>query len=383
MIEEYIHKTKKIYIPYVANKFGVSQEEVTNVIVESKIDGRIYEKMFVVEPPKSNWYVEVCDTKYDRGNYVKPQHNKRKDIKDQHQSVFLHDDDWARHADRTGKVSGVNSMVTSEYIYLELDRKTLDKAIEDAGKIYTNFMYRDAMQFYYSGNRSIHIGVDASLFGNPIGYYNAVCGVGKLFYNIAHKIAGDVRHENGLIDAWTTPKEDVFEWYEFTFGEEAKDLQQARQRLENLDPNLFRLNSLIRKPYSIHEKTGKQKIPVCPEHLLLGQLKETKEHDTKHPPYLLHWLEECYESKIAKPKPSTKIGANEEFIIRMFSKHIPGFDPADVNEHGFCGDYYSPFYEDGNPSVRVNIENGYYYDFGMPDHQFNFQQFLKEVTGHG
>lgn len=381
MILDYIRKTNHLYLPRVAQDLGVSIEQVTQMIVDNNIRGRMIGKVYTLNPVEINWYVEYCNTKYDRGNYVPTHKLKFSKRKDQHHSVYYHDDKWKEYVQSTGKLSATTSLVTSPYVYLELDRESLDKAIEDAAKIYYGFEYNEAIQLFYSGNRSIHIAVDSTLFGMPVDEANKVTGIGKLYYNLAHKIAGDVRFGNGLIDSWTEPIETVYKVYQQTYGVTPPDKQKARQRLENIDPNLFKLNSLIRQPYSIHEKTGKQKIPICPVALLAGDLVQAPLKKTTMPPHLLHWVYECYEPKLKKPKPQKF--HNETFIIETFSNYIEGFDPSDANEHGYCGDYYSPFYEDSNPSVRVNINTGYYYDFGMPDHQFDFVSFLKEIKHEG
>lgn len=378
---DYIKKNKQVYLPYVANLFSVSVDEVVKCIIDNNIKGQLIQKLFVINPPEQHWYVETCDTKYNRGKYVVTPKQTFPNKKDQHHSVFWHDQKWAEHVSLTGKVNVKNTFVTCPYIYLELDRENLEKAMQDAVEIYYSFEHSYALQLWYSGNRSIHIACDTRIFGSPVDISTNVCGIGYLFYNLAHRIAKDVRHKNGLIDSWTASKDVVHTTHEALYPDAIVNLPTMRQQLENIDPNLFRLNSLIRTPYSFHEKTNLQKIPICPVDLIKGKLTHKKYPKVDINPVLMSWVYDCYTP--VTQKKEIKTISNESFVINTFSKYIEDFDPSLANEDGWISGLSSPFYNDTNPSVSVNIQTGLYYDFGNPEHQFGIIDFMRLIDANG
>src|SRR5690606_34738329 len=119
------------------------------------------------------------------------------------------------------------------------------------------------------------------------------------------------------------------------------------------DPNVYNRNGVIRQPFSLHEKTGRGKDLIeGPEFKL-----------TSCPPYLLHWYYECY--RPPKKKKKLDITFETDYIIDVFSQVFgEDFDPDEANEDGWVRGLYSAFYPDTdtNPSVAVNIQNGYYHD---------------------
>lgn len=380
----YSRKVNEIYLPYLWNKWGVEPSEFSKVLSTIKFPrARIVDNLFVIEPKiNPSWY-EFCDTKYKRGQYVHKNQLERKfrdnQKQDQHFSVFAHDDSWIKNFQQNGTVSCRDTYVAADYIYLELDRENIDKAYADANHILFNFDYPEYMSFFYSGNRSIHIAVDTKVFGSPIGKQENVCGIGKLFYNIAHKVAGDIRHNNGMIDVWTINNETAIEEYRQTFKEEPpKDIHKVRQRLENIDPNLFNTNSLIRSPLSYHEKTGKQKIRVDITNRESYNQEQKILDFNKKIPYLIHYIYDCYEPVIKK-KPIKKLTDNTEYVTEIFSKYIEDFDESNADANGFVNNLYSPFYPDTRPSVAVNIETGLYKDFGNPLDTYSLDEFLAKV----
>lgn len=370
MIEfiKYARKVRELYLPYVADKFGVPIGKLVDVVCKDHTfrKAKFVDNVLVLDSQDTAPWFETCDTKYNRGTHV--HRNQLHDWqvsnqkKDQHISVFGHDGLWTKNAEKTGSVSCSNTWIEPQYLYLELDRKDYNHSLRDALTIYSNFPYREYLSLWHSGNRSVHIEVPASLFGSPLTKQENGAGIGKLYYNLAHRCAGDVRHTNGLVDAWTLPIGEVKEAYEKVYGSITNESHQhIRQSMENIDPNLFRVNSLIRSRWSIHEKTGKQKIPV---------IKALKENPK---PYLLDWSFECYDSVIKKRK-HIHVHVNQDEVIEFYSQNVDGFDASYADSNGWVDGCYSPFYEDNNPSVAINIENGWYFDHGNPVDSLSFQE---------
>ena len=390
-LRRYVERTTTIYPPVIYEDFGISPEEFTELMVKiwpELPNPVVYENRIMTAHENPAKYYEVCDTKYRRGATVLDNqidtHSLLHQKEDQHISVFRHDKAWLDNVTLTKTVTCTNTIVSPEYIYLELDRDSIDESIEDAIKIYERFPAREAMRFWYSGNRSIHIEVDAQVFGGIIGLQSKISGIGRLVYNLAHKVAGDVRYGNGTADIYTLPINEAKAIYYDTFGLiPDEDIQKVRAKLENIDPNLYRVNSLIRQPWSYHEKTGKQKTLVSVKDMErrdLGPKDKNKLAFLRKKPYIcsmLHWAFECSTPKL-KPKPKQSFH-NENLVVQEFSKHIEGFDPTTANERGYVDGLYSPFYADSNPSVGVNIRTGYYTDFGEPTHFFDFYEFYSRI----
>jgi hypothetical protein len=350
------------------------------------------DNMLDINAPNFPRYYEVCDTKYQRGGHITKNYYETycyyNNKEDQHISVFTHDESWITNYNKTGSVSCRNTDMGVESFYLELDRPTLKEAWYDANKILMKFDYPEAINLWYSGNNSIHIEINAQLFGSPMGSQHNLAGIGKLIYNLAHKIAGDSRHNNGLSDPYTIERAELFNEYKKTFNEEpdTSNIQKVRQSLETIDPNLFRVNSLIRQPFSIHEKGGKMKTKLKLDsfkNFSYIKNKEKKREDKERftntlKPKLINWIYDCYEPKITKR--SYSVSTDSDFIVKTFSKVFDYFDPDDANAEGWVNKLFSPFYEDTNPSVSVNIDTGYYQDFGEPTHSFNFYEFYGKIN---
>jgi len=158
-------------------------------------------------------------------------------------------------------------------------------------------------------------------------------------------------------------------FYEGTFGEflpkGPNGKQEARQRLENLDPSLYSVNSLIRMPYSIHEKTGKQKIEVCLDDLAKYKLRQIKPRQfPKTKPHLLEWTFECYQKK-EKPQREVDLSSYEKnVVVQIVGKYFDGFNPQEANSDGYVTDLKNPMYNDTRGSCSVNINTGLIHDFG-------------------
>lgn len=373
-LSEYVQKTKQIFLPHVVDKFNVTPQEVTQELL--KYSNWVFKDNLVIfdyNGSRPNW-IEICDTKYVRGKTVPKDkfemYCRYNDIKDQHASVYIHDNIWKAHHRQAGNVKCSKGYVSPTAIYLELDRDTYEESIEDAIKIRDNFEYPEFMRFWFSGNRSVHIEVDPRLFGwELITDIKNTTGYGNLYYNLAHKIAGDARHNNGITDPYFLTEQELTAMYEFTFGKKPKvDMQKARQQLEVIDPNIYNKNSLIRQPYSWHEKGEKQKTEIT-------ELRVYSDREIK--PYLLHWTFDCYKTKRKQYNYDLDVVEQSE-IIKYFSK-IENFNITDADEDGWVNGLYNPLYTDSNPSLAINIKTGYVYDFGAIEHRYPFSEFKKRI----
>jgi hypothetical protein len=331
--------------------------------------------MFVFRRDRKMMHYEVCDTKYRRGATIFEDafwnYSKMNRKVDQHISVFTHDRAWIKEVERNGKVASAQGHVVGvPYLYLELDRKVcpgstpFEKAKADALSIVSRFPFPDKVTLFTSGNTSIHMQIDAKLFGSPIGPASLVCGRGRAAYNLAHMVAQDVRWNNGIVDVWNSPIQLISESHEKIFGDWHTD---SRQRLENIDPNIYGVNSLIRQPFSIHEKSGGVK------DFIDGSSVDFS--DT--PPYLLHWYAKALIPTWRRaPRPTTQ--HDPDVIIDTLLKHFD-FDPDDANSGGWVRDVENPFYDDSSPDVALNLHDGRIHDFGNPDWQISFDQFLSRI----
>lgn len=388
-LKNYVKKTNTLYLPHIWDKWGVEPSKFTEVLCglwgtfpNPRMVGNLLE-LDVQEEPK---YYEVSD-EYNRGNYIHKDalwgyayHNTRPN---QHVSIYTHDRDWIQNFHKTGSVSCKGTTAGCERFFLELDRPTLEEAILDARKIYKRIPYPEALRLWYSGNNSIHIEVDATLFGRPMGKQHNIAGYGKLIYNLAHKLAGDVRNDIDVVDPWSYTGQELKELHEEHFGESADHMPKhiLRQKFETIDPNVFGINSLIRQPYSVHEKKGMMKVPIDINELHLAGKKKfpKKKLDFNNNfPYLIHWVHDCYK-KGRKPS-SYDPDVDEDEVVKLFSDIFKYFDPRDSNGQGWVNGLYSPFYEDTNPSVSVNVKTGYYKDFGEPAHSLTFEQLKDKLN---
>jgi hypothetical protein len=382
----YFRKNREINIPYLADKWGVSYEQLTTLIVDNfhhYPNAGMVDQLYFFEQPRQEWYYEVCDTKYRRGKVVRSEdldtYCFTNDKTDQHHSVYAHERTWIQKVrEGGGKVSSVGEhTIKMETLYIELDRKAdggLEKAIIDAQYIVNTLRRISRLEpvAYYSGNTSIHIAVDARLFGSPIARSSHLAGFGKWAYNLAHTIAGDVRYRNGLYDSWTTPIREVIEAHTKAYGVRG-DKDRVRQIMENIDPNIYGANSLIRAPWSFHEKSGFQKVPW--ETANIAERLPTFV-DRKHtvPPILLH--EYIKAQTTIKEKKTVECEHNIDYITSEFAETFDDFDPTECDNKGWVRGLFNPWYKDTNPSLSVNVVTGQIYDFGHPDYRTSFIGFL-------
>lgn len=332
------------------------------------------------------WYYEYGygftvdgERKFKRHIVGKSQHVDKKlrtsqSKPDQHMSVFMHDNKWKKN------YNDKYSKVRAGYLFLELDRAgDLNKAAEDADTFLKRFPYHRGIVTWFSGNTSIHIGIPTQYFGDPIGTNTKVCGRGKLFYNLAQMIGQDIRFDTNGFDPHMAEVSDCMELYEEIYGKTPPDdPQYVRQSLEQFDPNLYNMNSMIRMPGSVHEKTGKPKEPVT-----LPSFNPENEHIK---PYLLALTYLGWEP-VKRPGRSIQavdVRKYDSFVIRFFIEHIEEFDPDNVNSAGWVHTLPSPFYNDTNPDVSVCIDPdsdkfGSYRDFGAEDDNTDFVGFVARI----
>ncbi len=395
-LQKETQKTKRIYPPLYWEKWDCSKEEFTEAVCElwnTWNNPHIRNNLIDLTGKNEQFYYEVCNTPYKRGVYVHQNELLNWCVTNQklnqHHSVFYHNQTWIDQIQQLDngekKVGGVqDTIVGTDFLQIELDRKLegLQKAIDDGIKIKTLFPFQDYIHLFYSGNNSIHVAVDMGVFGNPVGNQKQMAGRGKLFWNLAHKIAGDVRYDNGIIDAYKAFREDknkLVRSYVKEFNTMPKDDTWV-QDMENLDPNLFNVNSLVRSPYSWHEKGKRQKTLLDPTDLWSGQFKSNKRLTKQaNKPYLLHWYYDCIENTHKKPKKNFASNASSTYIEEVFFEAFDEFDPHEANSDGWVNGLYSCLYSnDTNPSVGVNIKTGQYKDFGLIAHSFTFEEFLSK-----
>lgn len=367
-----------IYIPYIADEHGLDKVELCKAITQEFPNGVYTDTLYSIEPPNELWYYEICDSLYVRGCTLRSDllvANYKNNVRaDQHVSTFAKDHKWVRQIRTKDTLKQQpNSRVKIHSLWIELDRKYeggYNKALEDAMVWYNNFPYPESARLWTSGNQSIHIEIDAGLFGYPQGWAKDLCGRDRAIYRLAVEVFGNIRHPHlDLLDPWTEDHTKMQDEYRKLGRGEPHE--QFKQELENIDPNIYGFNSLIRAPLSIHEKTMRQK------KIVHGPDKLT------NPGPKLAWM---YMNVLLRPRKTKKVvecGADTTYIIQEYLD-IDGFDPDDADSTGWVNKLYNPFYEDTAPSLSVNIEDGRFYDFGNPDYRFGFVKYLMtkyDLTG--
>lgn len=388
---KYIERNRILKLDHMTEKWDCEMEDITELICAHYdefanlkfVDQAVYLDYNDVD----QWYYELGrgvgsgeDRTFKRHKKAKANHidkhlERWAGKEDRHISVFMHDEKWKK--DYNDK----NSKVKAAYVYLELDRGGgLEDAIYDANEFLKQFPYHRGVVTWFSGNSSIHIGIPTEYFGDPICTNSKACGRGRLFYNLAHAIGGNIRYDNDYFDPHLSKVSDCEEMYESIFEEEPlDDPQKLRQSLEHFDPNLFYMNSMVRMPGSVHEKSGKPK-----------QVVELPAYDPDNSPeikpYLLHLTYQAWKpvKKPGRRYKSANVSKHAPFVIRFFDEHIQGFDPDDMNHSGWVNSLYSPFYDDNNPDVSVCIDPesnmfGAYRDFGNADDNSDFVGFVAKI----
>lgn len=383
----YSERTKVWHLPFLVKEFKVEANVLVAALLNvwHKFPNPCIVKGLLVLDYKGEvpTYFEICDTKYNRGRHIPERlldnYIKMNDKTDQHVSVFKHDESWRNHSLKHNNVRCGNHLISFNDIYLEIDGSDFFNSCEIALDIYRNFSYSNYMKFYTSGNRSIHIAVDASLFGRVIDSTDTICGMGKLVYNLAHWMSGGVK--SGLVDPNFETEALLCEIYEMVTGIKETDIQKVKTYLQTIDPAIYHKNSLIRQINSYHEKTGnlKREMSISEIAEFVGEEVIVNDKPKDNLPHLIYKVFELYKSK-QKQKSKVHIDVNANLVNHIFSE-IDGFDPDDADEQGWVSGLYSPFYEDTNPAVSVNIVSGWYIDFGDRSYNFNMYDFYFKLKG--
>lgn len=387
----YTKRNDVLKLDYLADKWKCSIQDIVNVICDhyNDFDCVKFDDLGVYlnyQDTEQWWYEYAYGFKNNEGerNFKRHITGKAESIgkkiaksqskPDQHMSVFMHDAKWKK------KFNDPNSKVRAAYVYLELDREgSLDKAAEDADRFLQQFPYHDGVVTWFSGNTSIHVGIPTQYFGDPIGTNTKVCGRGKLFYNLARLIGGKIRFDNDYFDPHLSGVTECEEMYRELFDEEPPDdPQYVRQSLEHFDPNLFYMNSMIRMPETIHEKSGKPKTIV--------ELPSFNPSGDEIKPYLLPLTYAAWEP-IRKPgaaKQRADVRKYDSFVLKYYIEHVEGFDPDDMNSAGWVHSLPSPFYNDSSPDVSICVDPdssqfGAYRDFGNEDDNCDFVGFVAKM----
>lgn len=370
---------------------GIHISEVFTVIIESWNEfenPHVVNNLIYTNYGNRKWVYEVCDTPYKRGRYRSAnsiesywEKNRREN---QHYSMFAHDDKWVENVTNTGSVSCSNTQLYAPLLWVEMDRKdyrkrpNLQKALQDGQllqdkmKILTGL--DDVAWAFTSGNNSSHVAINGSLFGNPIVDQSNV----NVFYNLALKLTRDIRFNNRVINPYVLDRNELEKelqraYPEMVIGGSGEtgfkwDGQTACSALENLDPNIYRTNSLIRQPYSRHEATGKPKELLGDEPLKLSQ----------HKPKLLKLWFDAWETTYTKKKTFDK-QYSSSYIVQQYKPYYPEIDLYKPDANGWVGPFHSVLYDDSNPSVYINMETGFLQDFGNAYHSVTMKQFLNRV----
>jgi len=283
---------------------------------------------------------------------------------DHHHSVFSHDKMWMNHIFNEGRVGGVKeSRVQLDWLPLEIDGESITHSMETARQIIQGPLRTctDHVRVFWSGNRSIHLMVDGQLFGNLRGSQEWLAGDGKVAYQLAHLL---VRHIATV---------------HMPYMRTEQQLPHAQRKMhEVIDPNLYRVNSTIRMPGTIHPKTNKPKVEIGVHNLFMNHIEYFSYKRSNVAPKLLYLVTK---SLIPVRKPKYVRDSNQqayssddyEKIYRQFMD-IDGYISG-----GWINKLESPFYPDNNPSVAINVKTGVYIDFGEPSHKFNIEEFIMKL----
>lgn len=392
---KYTKRNRILKLDYLAEEWNCEIQDIVNLICENyqDFDNVKFDNLAVYldyNDTEQWWYEygkgfinendERQFKRHEKGKVDKIANKiaKSQNKKDQHISVFQHDRKWFK------RYNDPNSKVRASFVYLELDREgDLQKAIEDTDFFLQNFPLHEGIGIWFSGNSSVHIGIPTAYFGDPIGVNTKVCGRGKLFYNMAANTCRNIRFPNSDLlgfDPYFSTAEECMERFEELYDKTPpNDPQYVRQSLEQFDPNLFYMNSMIRMPDTLHEKTGK------PKELINDQFSSF--HPGNHiKPWLLAitYLSWEPQKKPGRTVRTIDVRGYDSFVIKFFFEHIADFDPDNINSAGWVHSLPSPFYEDHNPDVSVCIDPdserfGSFRDFGNEDDNTDFVGFVSRI----
>lgn len=316
---------------------------------------------------------EILPSQYTRGQYYGTlqyledlYHPKGKAVGklDHHHSVFAHDKIWMNHVFNSGRVGGAkDTKAKLDWLPLEIDGETLAHSMERAREILKGPLREclNHVRVFWSGNRSIHLMVDGQLFGSLRGSQDWLCGDGNVAYQIAHYL---VEHMALVSMPYMRSEQEIS--------------HELRKTYEIIDPNLYRVNSTIRMPNTIHPKSVKPKIEIGVKNLMFNHIEYFSYKRSFSPPKLLYLVTKSL-TPIRKPKYVGRSN-QEAYTTGDYEKIYRTFMDLDGYESGgWVNKLESPFYDDHNPSVAVNLDTGIYIDFGEPSHKFNVEEFVMRI----
>jgi hypothetical protein len=358
-IKEYLRKYRLVVPSLYLKQYGCTKEEFYSELKQIH-NIRFVDKAFTVDHNDPQMVIETMHN-FRRGKYIYLNEyldycNKTKG-EDEHIGVFAHDLSWVERYKETGSVSKAGKFVYPPVLWLDIDRKessrskSIRASLDQAEKIVAK-LPQDSYTVMSSGNKGAHIAISTRLFGRPSGSRTDLTGRGRLFYNLAHRLAGDARWDNGLSDPHMAIDEVVIEKY-LELDKPYVDIAFMRQELETIDPNLYGSNSTIRAPKSVHEKSGLYK-----QHEFGAQFEDMYHYNG--PAELIHWVISASQ-QVARPNRFHNVPVSHKKIDKLYNDIFGDmWDPS----REWVDKLYNPFYEDSNPSVSVNSETGFFKDFG-------------------
>lgn len=381
--QKYCLKHNELSYKYLSKKFDLSYFEMSDQLcgVWDKFDNpHMVDNMLVTNYKKQRWYYELCDTKYNRGkvlpiNYIQDYWIGNQE-KDQHTSMYAHDQAWVEDFEGSGSVSNCGEKLFLPMLWVEIDRKDYGgevhpkQAMKDGHKLADKFSESFVMT---SGNASSHILLNGAMFGNPIiNRHNwkvikilvSIISAGLRF----DKINSDPTYYNKKI-----LKRLIQEYYP-RYNTENFKVQRAINALENVDMNVYHPNALMRQPWSYHESGGDQKKDDLPPRKL---------EFTKNKPENLHlyWKAwDKYEKIKNKINKNVEVKHKKSYIVNIYKDYYPDIEHADVNKDGWTNKrFHNVFYEDGNADVVFNMETGYMKDFGSRRFSMSLKKFKRKI----
>jgi hypothetical protein len=355
-----------VFLPFIANQTKTKLTTLIKSVLRHFPEAHMVNNLLCLHTDAKKWWTEICFGKTNRGMVYESdsieQMLKRNPRSDTHQSVFDHDTEWKKKASATRSVSGLGEMIRASSVWIEIDRKIdggYKKALKDAETFLETFPAHDHVRLWTSGNQSIHIEINGALFGNPTGRADVLAGRGRYIYNLAHDLFGRIRYPDAPLDPWLNKKA-AEAYYRDKFGKPKPGFQQE---IEEIDPNIYSANSVIRAKWSFHEKTNK------PKKLIVGP----KRFEPVAPILLATYINACEVRKKQVEIPN--LNYDSTLIVEEFFD-IEGFDPNNADSESWVRGLHNPFYDDNKPSLSVNIEDGRFWDFGNPDYQFGFVKYL-------
>lgn len=337
------------------------------------------------------WTYEILPSQYVRGKYfgnwafieeISAANGPAAGKIDHHHSVFAHCSEWKRQVDKLGKVGGIkNTSVKLEWLWLEIDGQNIGHSMQIARDILGKGPLQKCLggcRVFWSGNRSIHIAVDGRLFGNLRGSESWLAGHGGVAYQLAHRL---VSHMSTFTFPYMIDEKELMDYCSQNNLYFA-DVTKARKFFEVIDPNMYEMNRTIRMTNTIHPKTNNPKLEIGVANLFANKIEFYTHKTSFLKPELLYLTVECLKP-LAKPsryysQSNLNLNNAEHLLVYEHYMHTDGIQSGD-----WINNLESPFYDDANPSVAINLQTGLYKDFGEPSHVFSVEQFVSKIEGIG